>query len=104
MQRNAGATSQTILLPGNDYASAQSFVSGGSGPALATVTNPDGTTKNLVFDIHKYLDSDGSGKSADCVGNYISEAFEPLAHWLRCEGRMALLVSAMIEDESEGRC
>jgi len=92
-QRNARATSQIILLPGNDRTSAESFVADGSGPALATVTNPDGTTTNLVFDIHKYLDSDGSGTSPDCVGNYISVAFAPLAQWLRCNGRMALLVS-----------
>jgi endoglucanase len=92
-KRNAGATSQIILLPGNDWTSAESFVSDGSGPALATVTNPDGTTKNLVFDVHKYLDSDESGTSTDCVDNYISKAFEPLAQWLRCNGRMALLVS-----------
>ncbi|KAE9368732.1 glycoside hydrolase family 5 protein [Stipitochalara longipes BDJ] len=89
--RNAGATSQIILLPGNDWTSAESFITDGSGPALATVTNPDSTTTNLVFDIHKYLDSDGSGTSPDCVGNYISQAFGPLAQWLRCNGRMALL-------------
>ncbi|PMD38430.1 glycoside hydrolase family 5 protein [Hyaloscypha variabilis F] len=89
--RNAGATSQIILLPGNDFTSAESFVTDGSGPALAKVTNPDSTTTNLVFDVHKYLDSDGSGTSPDCVGNYISLAFEPLAQWLRCNGRMALL-------------
>jgi endoglucanase len=72
--------------------SALSFVSDGSGPALATVTNPDHSTTKLVFDIHKYLDSDGSGTSPECTDNYISEAFEPLAQWLRCNGRMALLV------------
>jgi len=71
------------------------FVSDGSGPALAGVTNPDGSTTNLVFDIHKYLDSDGSGTSTTCVDSYISSAFAPLAQWLRCNGRMALLVSGI---------
>ena len=55
------ATSQIILLPGNNYTSAQTFASNGSGAALLTVKNPDGSTTNLVFDVHKYLDSDNSG-------------------------------------------
>ena len=58
--RSTGATSQTILLPGTDYASAETFVSSGSATALDTVTNPDGTITNLVMDVHKYLDYDNS--------------------------------------------
>ncbi|PPQ74550.1 hypothetical protein CVT26_007942 [Gymnopilus dilepis] len=88
--RNAGATSQMILLPGNDYTSAQAFVSDGSGPALLGVKNPDGTTTNLIFDVHKYLDSDNSGTHTDCVTNNIQSAWAPLATWLRQNGRQAL--------------
>ncbi|PSR78584.1 hypothetical protein PHLCEN_2v7331 [Hermanssonia centrifuga] len=88
--RNAGATSQLILLPGNNYTSAETFVSNGSGPALLTVTNPDGTTTNLIFDVHKYLDSDNSGTHADCVTNNIDDAWSPLADWLRSNSRQAL--------------
>lgn len=65
--RNAGATSQIILLPGNDYTSAGAFISNGSAAALSTVKNPDGSITNLIFDVHKYLDSDNSGTHADCV-------------------------------------
>ena len=54
------ATQQLILLPGNDYTSAATFISNGSGPALMKVTNPDGSTTGLIFDVHKYLDSDNS--------------------------------------------
>ena len=89
--RKAGATEHTILLPGTGYTSAESFVSSGSGPALAKITNADGSTDNLVFDVHKYLDSDNSGTHAACVGNDISAAFAPLATWLRQEKRQALL-------------
>ena len=89
--RNAGATKQLILLPGNDYTSAQAFVSDGSGAALLKVKNPDGTTNNLVFDVHKYLDSDGSGQHAECVTNAIDSSFSPLAAWLRSVGRTAFL-------------
>ncbi|MCJ1377900.1 hypothetical protein MMC17_000996 [Xylographa soralifera] len=89
--RTAGATSQIILLPGNDYTSAESFVSGGSAAALCAVTNLDGSKSNLVFDVHKYLDSDGSGTNADCVSNQIDTSFSPLATYLRANNRQALL-------------
>jgi len=83
------STTQIILLPRNDWTSAQTFVSDGSGPALSTVTDPDGSFTNLGFDVHKYLDS---GTHIECVDSYISTAFAPLAQWLRCNGRQALLV------------
>ncbi|KUJ24202.1 endoglucanase [Mollisia scopiformis] len=89
--RNAGATSQLILLPGNDWTGAGTFVTDGSGPALQSVTNPDGSYTNLIFDVHKYLDSDGSGTGTICVGDQVSTAFAPLAQWLRCNGRQAIL-------------
>ena len=57
---NYSATSQLILLPGNNWTSAETFVSNGSADALSKVTNPDGSVTNLIFDVHKYLDSDNS--------------------------------------------
>ncbi|OCH93916.1 endoglucanase [Obba rivulosa] len=87
--RQAGATTQLILLPGNDYTSAEEFISNGSADALNVVTNPDGSITNLVFDVHKYLDSDNSGTNAECVTNNIDDAWEPLTQWLRCNGRQA---------------
>ncbi|KAF3916658.1 Endoglucanase [Dactylellina cionopaga] len=89
--RNAGATSQIILLPGNGWTSAGEFVSNGSGALLNQITNPDGTKNNLVFDVHKYLDSDNSGTHVECVTNNIDAAFQPLATWLRSVGRQAFL-------------
>lgn len=88
--RNAGATSQMILLPGNNWTSAATFVSNGSADALNKVTNPDGTKTNLIMDVHKYLDSDNSGTNAECVTNNIDDAWEPLSTWLRANGRQAL--------------
>ncbi|EJF63845.1 endoglucanase [Dichomitus squalens LYAD-421 SS1] len=87
--RQAGATSQLILLPGNNWTSAETFVSNGSADALKKVTNPDGSVTNLIFDVHKYLDSDNSGTHEDCVTNNIDNAWAPLAEWLRCNGRQA---------------
>ncbi|KDQ55185.1 glycoside hydrolase family 5 protein, partial [Jaapia argillacea MUCL 33604] len=88
--RQAGATSQMILLPGNNWTSAETFVSNGSGAALAAVTNLDGSTTNLIFDVHKYLDSDNSGTHAECTTDNVSSAWTPLATWLRSVGRQAL--------------
>ncbi|KAE8452904.1 Endoglucanase EG-II [Mollisiaceae sp. DMI_Dod_QoI] len=88
--RGAGATTQMILLPGNDYTSAGAFITNGSGDALLPITNPDNTTTNLIFDVHKYLDSDNSGTHAECVTDNVATAFQPLATWLRTNNRQAL--------------
>jgi len=89
--RGAGATTQLIFLPGNDYTSAAKFISNGSGAALLKVTNPDGSTTNLIFDVHKYLDSDNSGTHTECVTDNVASAFQPLATWLRTNKRLAIL-------------
>ncbi|CZR53178.1 uncharacterized protein PAC_03056 [Phialocephala subalpina] len=92
------STTQIILLPRNDWTSAQTFESDGSGPALSTVTDSDGSFTNLGFDVHKYLDS---GTHIECVDSYISTAFAPLAQWLRCNGRQALLAIAYLNANSD---
>lgn len=66
------ATTQLILLPGNDYTSAGEFISNGSADALSKVTNPDGGFDNLVFDVHKYLDSDNSYAPVSLAFLYLS--------------------------------
>lgn len=88
--RNTGANSQVILLPGTDYTNAANFVDNGSGAALDAITNPDGSKANLVFDVHKYLDTDNSGSHVECVRDNC-EAFNSLATWLRSVGRKAIL-------------
>lgn len=88
--RKAGATSQYILLPGTDYTSAGTFVQN-SGPALLTVKDSDGSTSKLIFDVHRYLDSDNSGTNAECVTDHVQDSFIPLASWLRTNGRKAIL-------------
>lgn len=105
--RTTGATSQIILLPGNNYTSAETFISSGSAAALNMVRNPDGTITNLVMDVHKYLDYDNSyvpgsvflrrwlnaetsGTHAECVTNNIESSWYPLSTWLRENGRQAL--------------
>ncbi|KAL5115462.1 Endoglucanase EG-II [Pleosporales sp. CAS-2024a] len=89
--RNAGAQNNMILMPGQGYTSAETFVSSGSAAALNGVKNPDGTTTNLIMDVHKYLDSDNSGTHTECVKNNIDNAFQPLATWLKQNNRKAML-------------
>ncbi|KFY81961.1 hypothetical protein V500_10939 [Pseudogymnoascus sp. VKM F-4518 (FW-2643)] len=88
--RNAGATSQMILLPGTDYTAAGSLISTGSASALGAVVNLDGSHTNLIFDIHQYLDSNFSGTSPDCSSNGVAN-LNALATWLRSNGRQAFL-------------
>lgn len=88
--RQAGAASQTILLPGTNFDSAATLVSSGSAAALLAVKNPDGTTDNLVLDIHKYLDEDNSGTHAECVTDNV-DALGTVAAFLRENGRQGLI-------------
>jgi len=88
--RQAGATSQMILLPGNDWTSAAAYISDGSAAALSKVTNLDGSTTNLILEVHKYSDSDNSGTHDSCVTNNIDDAFAPLATYARQNKRLVL--------------
>ena len=67
-----------------------SFMNTSSADALSQVTNPDGSTTNLVFDVHQYLDSEYLGESANCTYDG-SDAASNLATWLRSVGRQAML-------------
>ncbi|KAF2214109.1 glycoside hydrolase family 5 protein [Cercospora zeae-maydis SCOH1-5] len=88
--RQAGATSNKILIPGNEWTHASSFISTGSAAALSAVKNLDGSTTNIIFDVHQYLDSDGSGTHTNCVTNN-ADAFQSLGDYLRQNKRQAIL-------------
>jgi endoglucanase len=88
------APNNYITLPGTEFQSAGGFISSGSAAALSQVKNPDGSTTKLIFDVHKYLDSDNSGTHTECVTNNIDTAFAPLATWLRQNNRMAILTES----------
>ena len=88
--RQAGATSQMILIPGTNYAAAGGFAEQ-SGPALAGINNGDGSHTNLIFDVHQYLDGPNySGTTPECTHDG-TDSLGDLAGWLRNNGRMALL-------------
>ncbi|KAG8157056.1 hypothetical protein KVR01_013046 [Diaporthe batatas] len=89
--RGAGAAKHFISLPGTGFQSPGYLVYKGDGDALKEVTNPDGTTTNLVFDVHLYLDAGGTGRSRRCVTSGIEWSWAPLAEWLRNNGRQAIV-------------
>lgn len=67
--RNAGATSNLVLIPGSNYSSGAQLLDSGAAAALSAVRNPGGDTNNIIFDVHQYLDSDNSGTHPNCVTN-----------------------------------
>jgi endoglucanase len=89
--RKAELVSHTILLPGLNFSSAGTFISSGWGAAMATVTNPDLSTDNIIFDLHKYLDIDNSGNHIECVMDNVKDTFVPVAAWLRKNKRQAIV-------------
>ncbi|KAL1880037.1 hypothetical protein Daus18300_001400 [Diaporthe australafricana] len=89
--RAAGAAAQLISLPGRGHQSPGYLIAKGDGDVLGRVTNPDGTTDGLVFDVHLYLDAEGSGADRTCVTSGIEENWAPLAGWLRRNGRRAIV-------------
>ncbi|TFK39121.1 endoglucanase [Crucibulum laeve] len=89
--RAAGATSQYILIPGSSWSSAQALPTE-AGPTLLKVTDPAGGTNKLIFDVHKYLDSDNSGTHPDCTTDNVS-VMTTLVNWLKSNGNRQALLS-----------
>lgn len=96
--RQAGATSQYMLLPGTIFSHCDQFVSGANDPLL-NVKDSDGTTSKLLFDIHQYLDSDGSGTHTTCTTNAVS-ALTACNSWMASHGRQALLTETGSSSDS----
>jgi len=65
--RSAGATSQTIAIPGNFYSHADDWLNGINAPLLNVKDPATGDKSLLILDVHKYLDSDGSGQATECT-------------------------------------
>lgn len=91
--RAAGALQQIILIPGQDYSGASTFLQD-SAPYMSSVVDVDGTTAKLVYDIHQYYDGpggNGGGNDVTCTTDHVSAGFAPLATYLRSVGRQALM-------------
>ncbi|KAI0347834.1 endoglucanase [Trametopsis cervina] len=88
--RQAGSQNY-LLLPGSSWASAQAFPTE-AGPLLVKVTDPLGGTSKLIFDVHKYLDSDNSGTHAECTTDNVS-VLQTLVSFLKQNGNRQAILS-----------
>jgi endoglucanase len=99
IRNTVGHNNHTILLPGTGWMSAAAFNYGGDSTQLLNVKNPDGSTTNLIFNIHGYYDYDYSGTHTDCSNDQIG-GWAPFACWLRQNGRQAMLTEVRISISS----
>lgn len=85
--RAAGATSQTIFVEGNSYTAASNWAT--VNDAMKTLTDPQG---RIIYEMHLYLDSDGSGTHADCVSTTIGvERAQGATAWLKANGKIGII-------------
>lgn len=85
--RAAGATSQYIAVEGNSYSGAWTWTEYNTN--LVNLTDPE---NKIIYEMHQYLDSDGSGTSDVCVSSTIGvERIESATEWLIENGKVAIL-------------
>jgi endoglucanase len=85
--RAAGATSQYIFAEGNSWTGASTWNT--TNDSLKTLNDPYNL---LIFEMHQYLNSDGSGSSADCISSTIGvELVEGATAWLQENGKLGVL-------------
>jgi endoglucanase len=86
----ATGSSNTIFVPGNRWTGAWTWFTqdeNGASNAQAMLSITD-SGNNMVFEVHQYLDSDGSGTHDECVSASIgSERLQAFTGWLRDHNR-----------------
>jgi len=120
--RAAGATTQYILVEGNSWSGAWTWVcdchpipslpppplspfppfpprqrltplptqtSSGNGASLKDLKDP---SNKIIYEMHQYLDTDGSGTNANCVSSTIGvERIRDATAWLKANGKKGIL-------------
>jgi len=89
--RSTGATSQTINVEGNSWTGAWHWISPGSenGNTMGSLVDP---SNKIVYQMHQYLDKDGSGTKPACVSKTIGEErLKDATKWLRQNKKVGLL-------------
>ncbi|KAJ4297403.1 Endoglucanase 3 [Collariella sp. IMI 366227] len=85
--RGAGATSQYIFVEGNSWSGAWTW--NVTNNNLAALTDPQ---NKLVYEMHQYLDSDGSGTNENCVSTEIGvQRVIGATKWLKDNGKLGVL-------------
>ncbi|PWY95434.1 glycoside hydrolase [Aspergillus sclerotioniger CBS 115572] len=81
------ATSQYIFIEGNSYSGAWTWTT--TNTNLGNLTDP---SNKLIYEMHQYLDSDGSGTSSTCVSSTIgAERVADATTWLKENGKLGVL-------------
>lgn len=87
--RAAGATTQYIFVEGTSYTGAWTWISSGNADAMGNLTDP---SDKIVYEMHQYLDSDGSGTSSTCVSTTIgAERIAAATSWLQENGKKGII-------------
>ena len=101
--RDAGAY-QLVLVPGSHWDSAFAWTKNDNATAMLGFQDP---VNNYVFEVHQYLDSDGSGTHTTVVPGAGSERLDAFTGWARKNGVRAFLGefgwAANAPAEKEGR-
>lgn len=87
--RATGATSQYIFVEGNAWSGAWTWISSGNGDSLVDLSDPE---DKLIYEMHQYLDEDGSGTHTACVSGTIgAERVAAATQWLRDNGKRGII-------------
>ncbi|KAH6724039.1 glycoside hydrolase superfamily [Leptodontidium sp. MPI-SDFR-AT-0119] len=87
--RAAGATTQYIFVEGTSYTGAWTWTTSGNSEVMGNLTDP---SNKIVYEMHQYLDSDGSGTSDVCVSSTIgAERVAEATKWLKANGKMGII-------------
>lgn len=87
--RAAGAKSQYITPEGNSWTGAWTWVSSGNAASLVNLKDPE---NKLIYQMHQYLDSDGSGTSENCVSTTIfRERLQAATQWLKANKKQGVI-------------
>lgn len=90
--RQVGAKN-LILVPGNGWSSARSWVEGDYGtPNGEVMLNVKDPANNFAYEVHQYFNADWTGTSADCQNVDIgTSTLTPVTEWARLHGRRTFL-------------
>ncbi|KAJ4365026.1 hypothetical protein N0V83_008642 [Neocucurbitaria cava] len=87
--RAAGAKTQYITPEGNSWTGAWTWVSSGNAASMVNLKDPE---DKLIYQMHQYLDTDGSGTSATCVSATIfKERLQVATKWLKDNKKQGLI-------------
>ncbi|EFX05328.1 extracellular endoglucanase [Grosmannia clavigera kw1407] len=87
--RASGATTQYIFVEGNMWSGAWHWISSGTSTGMGTLVDP---SNKIIYEMHQYLDTDGSGTSTDCVSATVgSERLAAATKWLKDNKKIGIL-------------